>query len=342
MQEFSTGVSWEGVIMGITTLGALVLAVMALGSIMSSGVGAVAILAGAAALLIISSALFVMGKAMQEFATAANMALPFFKELFVFLGPIIQGFAGILMAIADGIKTVANSLASAVGGFMEIAKTDPSKLFTIAGGITAIGFALAALGAGSGGGALASGFGNLVGGLMGGDSPLEMLTQISTKLDPEKLSATVLAIRALADAFQYFAEKTAALKDFDTDKLEAIIQKMEEVRDAQSGGVGGAITGAANAVTGFLGNIFGSSEKQTTQPVTAGGGGSVAVAASGGGTNMANVEKKLDTLISVISQAANQPLVIKFGEKTVEEIRTQLNFKKATNIGVDKGYGKTI
>jgi hypothetical protein len=291
--------------------------------------------------LIISAALFVMGKAMQEFATAANMALPFFKELFVFLGPIIQGFAGILMAIADGIKTVANSLASAVGGFMEIAKTDPSKLFTIAGGITAIGFALAALGAGSGGGALASGFGNLVGGLMGGDSPLEMLTQISTKLDPEKLSATVLAIRALADAFQYFAEKTATLKDFDTDKLETIIQKMEEVRDAQSGGIGGAITGAANAVTGFLGNIFGSSEKQTAQPVTA-GGGSVAVAATGGGTNMANVEKKLDTLISVISQAANQPLVIKFGEKTVEEIKTQLNFKKATNIGVDKGYGKTI
>ena len=194
---------------------------------------------------------------------------------------------------------------------------------------------------------------------MGGDSPMEMLTQISTKLDPKKLSATVLAIRALADAFQYFAEKTAALKDFDTDKLETIIEKMEEVKDAQSGGLGGAITGAANALTGFLGNAFGSSEKkktqpptnqttqmittnEATQPVTTGGGGSVAVAASGGGTNMANVEKKLDTLISVISQAANQPLVIKFGEKTVEEIRTQLNFKKATNIGVDKGYGKTI
>jgi hypothetical protein len=57
---------------------------------------------------------------------------------------------------------------------------------------------------------------------------------------------------------------------------------------------------------------------------------------------MANVEKKLDTLISVISQAANQPLVIKFGEKTIEEIKTQLNFKKATNIGVTKTYGKTV
>jgi hypothetical protein len=99
-----------------------------------------------------------------------------------------------------------------------------------------------------------------------------------------------------------------------------------------------------NAVTNLVGNLFGSSEQQSTQPVTAGaGGGNVAVAAGGGGTNMANVEKKLDTLISVISQAANQPTIIKFGEKFVEEIKTELNFKKAYTGTMRQGtYGKTI
>ena len=374
---------------------------------------------------------------------------------------------------------------------MEIAKTDPSKLFTIAGGITAIGIALAALGAGSGGGSIASGLGNLLGGLMGGDSPMEMLTEITKKLEPEKLSATAIAIRELADAFKYFAEETAKLKDFDTDKLETIIEKMEDVKEAQSGGIGGAITGAANAVTGFIGNlsgspeqqpaqlseimtkldpskldgtsksirdladsfkyfaeetgklkefdtdkldsiiermeklisftermkpeklgetanglkaltatftsfasaletmaasldklnldkldaaikkleeakklndmsigegiasaassfvggitsIFGSSEEQTSQPVSVAGGATSVSVANSGGNNMANVEKKLDTLISVLTQVTSVPTIIKFGEKTVEEIKGQLDLKKSVNIGLDNTYGKGL
>ena len=192
-----------------------------------------------------------------------------------------------------------------------------------------------------GGGSLVGGILGGLGSLFGGESPIDQIMKIADKLDPSKLSGTGKAIRDLAEAFKYFAEETGKLKEFDTDKLDTIIQKMEEVREAQSGGIGGAITGAANAVTGFLGNIFGSSEKQTAQPVVAGAGGVGAVAGGGGGTNMANVEKKLDTLISVISQAANQPMVIKFGEKTIEEIKSQLNFRKGTSIGVNKTYGKT-
>jgi hypothetical protein len=57
---------------------------------------------------------------------------------------------------------------------------------------------------------------------------------------------------------------------------------------------------------------------------------------------MSNVEKKLDTLITLFSQAANQPTVIKFGDKTVEEIKGQLNFKKAYSIGIDNTYGRSI
>jgi hypothetical protein len=371
MQEFSTGVKWEGVIMGIVTLGALVGAVMVLGAIMSSGVGAVAIIAGAAALFILSGALYVMGKAMQEFSKAAVILIPFFQEMtkldmdklaklainiallggaFALLGtmmvPIMMGAAafavlgaslavfGVAAMIAGkGIKDITTSIA-------ELLNFDSSKFDGVAKGLGTIGDAILKMGAGS----LMSGVGDGISKLFGGgESPLDKVANISQKLNPEKLSATAKAIKDLADSFKYFADETAKLKEFDTDKLDSIIQKMEEVQQAEAaGGMAKAVTGVANAVTGFIGNLFGSPEQQSSQPVSA---GTTAISGAGGGggtTNMANVEKKLDTLISVISQAANQPLVIKFGEKTVEEIKSQLNFKASTDIGVNKGYAKTI
>ena len=78
----------------------------------------------------------------------------------------------------------------------------------------------------------------------------------------------------------------------------------------------------------------GSSKEETASPVTDTSGG--------GGTSMAKVEQKLDTLIGLFSQVATQPTVIKFGDKTVEEIKNQLNFKKSYNVGVDNTYGRTI
>ena len=64
VQEFMN-VSWEAVGMAVVSMLALVGALALVGTIMMSGVGAVAILAGAAAMLVIASALFVLGKATQ-------------------------------------------------------------------------------------------------------------------------------------------------------------------------------------------------------------------------------------------------------------------------------------
>lgn len=314
-----------------------------------------------AALLLATPALRAIAPVLMKFAEviggvlveAIKVAGPILMELVKTIGTVLvealRQAGPIITAIFQGIATVVTAVGGAISGVIttivagitSLAQIDGGKLFVTAAGIVALGGAMASFGTLVGGGSLVGGILGGLGSLFGGESPIDQIMKIADKLDPSKLSGTGKAIRDLAEAFKYFAEETGKLKEFDTDKLDTIIQKMEEVREAQSGGIGGAITGAANAVTGFLGNIFGSSEKQTAQPVVA--GGSVAIAAGGsGGTNMANVEKKLDTLISVISQAANQPLVIKFGEKTVEEIKTQLNFKKATNIGVDKGYGKTV
>lgn len=367
MQEFSTGVNWNGVAMGIVTLGALVAAVMVLGTVMSSGVGAVAIIAGAGALLILSAALFVMGKAMQEFSKAAVMLIPFFQAMvelpmgqlaklagvvvllgaafagLALLSPLIMVGATAFMYIAAALTVfgVGAMLASkgleGIGGNIEkLTKLDPTRFEEVAKGLDVIGAAMMRMGAGSLMGAVGEGINKL----FGGESPLDKVVGITQKLNPEKLASTAIAIKALADSFKYFAEETGKLKEFDTDKLDSIIERMEKVRQAEGGGgLSNAVTGVANAVTGFIGNLFGSPEKQSAQPVASTAGGTIA-GTGGGDGSMVNVEKKLDVLISVLSKAVSQPTVIKFGEKTVEEIQTQLNFKKGYDVKVDNTYGR--
>lgn len=51
---------------------------------------------------------------------------------------------------------------------------------------------------------------------------------------------------------------------------------------------------------------------------------------------------KLDKLISIMESMATQPTIIKFGEKTVEEIQGKIDFKKAYNIAIDNTYGRRI
>ena len=316
-----------------------------------------------AALLLATPALRAIAPVLMKFAEviggvlveAIKVAGPILMELVKTIGTVLvealRQAGPIITAIFQGIATVVTAVGGAISGVIttivsgitSLAQIDGGKLFVTAAGIVALGGAMATFGTLVGGGSLVGGILGGLGSLFGGESPIDQIMKIADKLDPSKLSGTGKAIRDLAEAFKYFAEETGKLKEFDTDKLDSIIERMEKVRDAESGGaLSTAVTGVANAVTGFIGNLFGSPEKQSAQPVAAGAGGGGVVAGGGGGSNMANVEKKLDTLISVISQAANQPLIIKFGEKTVEEIKTQLNFKKASNIGVDKGYGKTI
>jgi hypothetical protein len=72
VQEFMK-VSWESVGMAVVSMLTLVGAVALLGTIMSSGVGTVAILAGAAAMLVIAASVLVLGHALQEIGNGFDM-----------------------------------------------------------------------------------------------------------------------------------------------------------------------------------------------------------------------------------------------------------------------------
>ena len=75
---------------------------------------------------------------------------------------------------------------------------------------------------------------------------------------------------------------------------------------------------------------------QAIEPQSAGAGGAGGAAGAGGS---GGVEAKLDQLIGLFSSIANQPTVIKFGDKFVEEIRNTINIKKTYN--VEDNFGRT-
>lgn len=215
-QMFSE-VSWKGVAAGLVVLGALVLAVMGLGAIMSSGVGTIAILAGAAALAIIGLAMVPAAKAFQMFSEALNEQLiPAFEKF----GPIVNDFIdrlvvsfGNMSDIVSGfIGDVVNVLVSAfergvevVGGLIEEITTqitrlgalDGNNLLQVAAGVTALGVALIGFGAGGavGGiiGSIGEGFAKLFG---GGESPMDRVFKFAEKATQISLAATAMHVLA--------------------------------------------------------------------------------------------------------------------------------------------------
>lgn len=108
VQEFMK-VEWGDIGMAVVSMFALVGAIAALGALMSSGVGVVAILAGAAAMLVVASSVFVLGKAIQEMATGFEMLRS--------VGDVITNlvsYAGQIMMLSGSLYSLAGSL-TAVG-----------------------------------------------------------------------------------------------------------------------------------------------------------------------------------------------------------------------------------
>lgn len=119
VQEFMK-VSWEAVGMAVVSMLALVGAVALLGAIMSSGVGSVAILAGAAAMLVIASSVLVLGIALQTIGKGFEMLSSGISTLVPTLSGITEIIGGLLQYIpAIGLLSL--------------------SLFGLAGALTAIG-----------------------------------------------------------------------------------------------------------------------------------------------------------------------------------------------------------
>lgn len=159
-------------------------------------------------------------------------------------------------------------------------------------------------------------------------------------LEPEKITKITESMRSLTSVFTQLGSSMLTLSDainkINADKFAQILDLLEDTDGF--GGIGDIV----DSISGIL-PTFEAVGKVSPQAVTAtetvsgGGGGTTA-----GGTDMAKVEQKLDTLINVINSSLNQPAVIKFGDRVIETIKTELNFRRSYAAGTDNGYGKAL
>jgi len=210
MQQFSKGVSWKGVAMGITSMLALVAAALILGALMMSGVGAVALIAGAAALVILAAAMWVMGKAMQEFSKAAVILIPVIEVLF-------EGIALVINTIAGAFVTMLDAIVISFKSFAVMGKE--GGLLTAAAGMTAVAVALGLFG----GGSIIAGIGSAIGKFFGGDPikkfqkfgelgpGLDKTSTAMASLKTNMLNFKSIGIKDLASATHQLAKSLTAL-----------------------------------------------------------------------------------------------------------------------------------
>ena len=350
LQLFAS-IAWEDLAKaGVALLGLVGIAALIGAFIVPITAGAGALITLAAAFLIFGAGMYILSKAMEGF-------VPMMETVF-------NGISTIITTIGDSIVKIINAVAGGITGvidkIMGLADLNGKNLGDVALGIAALGVAIAGFGAGSGIGAGLDGLGKL----LGGDSPIEQIVKITKELQPEKLTTAATAIVAMSVAMNAMAMGMKALQEalskLDVDKMTNVIDKLNEMEVAK--GAGAMLGGIGSAIS----SVFGGGKKEE---VAAGGGGGVKVegqqtagvamagagggvggglgggagaAAGGGGGSMSGVEKKLDSLISIISGMSSTPTIIKIGDKTVEEINMKGDFKKTYQIGSDNTFGKAL
>jgi len=124
VQQFME-VTWSDVGKAVVGMFALVGAVAAVGAIMMSGVGAVAILAGSAAMLVMAGAVLVLGHGVQALATGFNMMIPNLL-LLAQMVPQLFGVGLALMSIAAGLGAIA------IAGLAAIPALSALSMFALA------------------------------------------------------------------------------------------------------------------------------------------------------------------------------------------------------------------
>ena len=264
-------------IIGVALIG-LTVAVLALGTIMGSGAGAAAIILG-------SIALAVMGAALIPLAYALNLITPALEAF----TPMIQAFGSVMKTVFSGvaeiISTVANSFVSI---FSTLTSVSPGELLGIATGITAISGALVAFGAGS----AAGGLGSLVGKFLGGD-PIEKFERLA----------------ALADPLERFAEALERIAGIDQIQLPEIsgVSKVEQQ--------------TSNNATSLPKNDLSVAEpsmKLTESQIT------TSSTNTQNYTNTATTSGGDKQLYNALMQVANRPVIVKIGDLELKTLNKKM------------------
>ena len=204
---------------------------------------------GAAAIVVLSGALYVAGKAFQQFAEldwktvglglaaiaglGAIAALLSFASPLIITGSIAIGALGIaLIPFAYAAQLAAPALTEIANAMGMFADVPISTMFAIPAALVAIGAGLVAM---SGGGLLGS-VADGIGGLFGADSPVEKLVKIA-EAAPEIIKMGA-AMESFGDNVDSMMDGLDRIDSGKVDKLEMLGDKIEDFVDKMPGPIG--------------------------------------------------------------------------------------------------------
>ena len=243
----------------LTMLG---IALTVFGTLMSSGVGAIGLLA------FIGLAVG-LGYAISKMAPSIEAIGSVLGGLGTVVSSVFSGITGIITTITDGF----------VDMFTALTSVSPIDLIGTAYGITAIGAALAAFGAGS----AIGGIGSAIGSMFGGD-PMAKLSELAKLADP--LSIVAESISSLAENLK---DLMATIDGVDVGNLEGMTKSL--------GGMAMTLSMSAitsNSPAAKLNNFMGGSKSNSgiTNPLAKSIGPSHSAAAAVRSTGIQTIEPK--------------------------------------------------
>ena len=236
----------------------------------------------------------------------------------------IMAFSGTMKHLAKGLKEAADGLKG-----MDSTKID--LLWSLGKALDGVGKGLSKSMNDSGGGKLVA------------------LFSVLHALDSTKIVTVSNSIFYMAQSFEAVAN---ALNRIDVSKLGKVSLKMQNQQENKDTSIWGSIarfgSAALNKVRSFVGGGDGESNRPvvtvpqpTFSPMYQNQKGNVQQTQNIN-FNTSALEKKLDTMITLLNALSTQKAQIRFGEKFIDEISVQLNARSDLNMYIHNNAARTI
>jgi hypothetical protein len=251
---------------------------------------------------------------------------------------IKDSIVAVIESVKSAIDTLAGAFIRVLDKVIELVKSNPGNIVKIAEAMASIAWSL----------------GKMSSGIFGSSgSKFAEFMEIVHVADPGRIQAVANSIRMLTQAIR---ELNGAMGNFNTNKLNMVVSKTQNTTPIRPGGTSiwgdfkSGISNLWNSATSFLSG--GSQQKSTkmTSPQR-----SFSVASSPGqaqqqqytqtqttNPSTKEMEKKLDTIIKILSSQSTQTAQIRFGEKFVEEVKVQLGRISDVDGNIDSARGRFI
>jgi type IV secretory pathway protease TraF len=255
-----------------------------------------------------------------------------FAEVLGSMGPIIiatfEGIGNVIDKISGGIAMIITTIATSI---KSLADLDPLRLLGVAGGIGAVGLAIAGFGAGAGAGGVMSAIGSFF-----DEDPVEKFNRFAT-IDSGKLVEVAGAIDKLGIAIANFGNQVGKIGE--VSGIIDTIDKVMELHDAVSENpISEAVEGVASAV----GDIFAKAASFVTSSAPEASSVTTSTAAPAAGAAAAAPQgslKEVADLLKQILSATSQPVSINIGGKVIDEIGKQTTLRKTYSTKIDTAHG---